>query len=406
MDKNDFSCIIAVALLTFHSIGEHTMLTSLTRDLFIILLSRFMEERGLVCNIKIMEDHLAETITVGGQRTLTPFTIVFYQLRHFCVFAASPRVMTFGKLYIDGYVNIQGDWFAAARFIHELNDQASQIEKMLLGFLAPTQTVETHYGWSAEAFAFFLDHPHMQYTCGKLEHGDDQISLEESQLNKLRLIAKWIHAKPGKLHLDVGCGWGGLIHYLTQHHGMNAHGLTLSQEQASYAISCQPHPAQFHVTSFEEHNPSWQYDTATVVGMLEHVPIDQHAWFFARLAELLKSKGRAYLQCITRSTTRPIGDRTRFLKEFVFAHELNTLPNLTELAHQAGFAVMKVEESHLDYAFTTRQWVERLRDNETEVRSLLKDDRVYRTLLGYLTMGSLSFEQHHSNLHRLLLVKK
>ena len=378
------------------------MITTLTHDVIIATFCRLMEKRGLMCRFRIMDDR-KKTFTIDTSQSKSEFTIVFRRRKHFAIFALNPRLMTFAKLFIDGNIEIEGDWFTAADMVNQLSDHGSGIVDRLLGFFTPSQRVETHYGWSAEAFGWFLDHPYMQYTCGRLS-GSDQISLEDAQLNKLALIAHWLKVKPGQHHLDIGCGWGGLMRYLTEQHDTKSDGVTLSPEQASFAQAQVP-SANIFITGFEGHEPSEPYDVVTVVGMLEHLPIERHAEFFHHLSTVVRQNGRVYLQCITRSN-RPIGDRTHFLNSYVFTHELNSIACLMELAKQAGFSIAELEEGHEDYAFTTREWVNRIRAHEAEIRRLLKDDRVYRILLGYLTLGSLSFKQQHSHLHRLLLVKK
>lgn len=370
------------------------------------LLSRFLREHQLAATFRV--EGQGGNFTLGmSQCDATPFTIVFDSIWAFCVFAQSPSLMTFGRLYIDGHVNGEGDWFALARFVNQLPESKPSLLGKLLLRLTGAQGIDVHYGWSAEAFARFLDHPYMQYTCARLCGGNDKVALEEAQLNKLELIARWLQVKAGARHLDIGCGWGGLVDYMTKTHSTLSDGVTVVPEQATFAEQVVESPdASFFLQSFEMHTPRYQYDCISVVGMLEHLPLARHPEFFHYLAARLERGGRVYLQCITRSPSRQAGDRTRLLNEFVFAHELSTVEELHALARAAGFEVMALEEGHLDYAFTTCEWVERMRKHEREIREILEDDRVYRILLGYLTMGSLSFAEHHSNLHRLLLVKK
>lgn len=319
-----------------------------------------------------------------GSATI-PASLVFDNVFAFCLFKLSPRLMTFAMLYINGHVAVEGDWFTAAHFVHGLSDRGRGIIDAVLGLLAQTQKVETYYGWSAEAFARFLDQPYMQYTCGRLQDGNVHVSLEDAQLNKLAFIAEMLAVRPGTRHLDIGCGWGGLLKYLSERHGTISHGVTLALEQARYARIAAL-GAQVFVTRFEEFVPADLYDVITVVGMLEHLPVSEHATFFERLEQMVRAGGRVYLQCITQST-RVAGDRTRLLNRYVFAHELNTVQNLQACARGAGFRVDYVEEGHEDYAFTIREWVARIRNHEDEIRESLHDDRVYRILLGYLTMG-------------------
>ena len=73
----------------------------------------------------------------------------------------------------------------------------------------------------------------MQYSCAYFDGPDD--TLEEAQRRKLEGICRKLQLRPGDRLLDVGCGWGGLICWAGKHHGVRAHGLTLSREQRDFA---------------------------------------------------------------------------------------------------------------------------------------------------------------------------
>src|SRR5207253_1935319 len=60
-------------------------------------------------------------------------------------------------------------------------------------------------------------------------------TLDVAQEAKLDLICRKLRLKPGERLLDIGCGWGGLIMHATEHYGVDATGITLSENQASLA---------------------------------------------------------------------------------------------------------------------------------------------------------------------------
>ena len=55
--------------------------------------------------------------------------------------------------------------------------------------------------------------PSMTYTSG-IWHTDND-TLEQAQINKMELIAQKIHLKAGEKHLDLGCGWGTFINFVS-----------------------------------------------------------------------------------------------------------------------------------------------------------------------------------------------
>ena len=72
----------------------------------------------------------------------------------------------------------------------------------------------------------------MTYSCAYFEHDDD--TLKQAQLNKVRHILSKLATQPGKRLLDVGSGWGTLLFMAADEFGLDATGITLSQEQYDY----------------------------------------------------------------------------------------------------------------------------------------------------------------------------
>lgn len=89
-----------------------------------------------------------------------------------------------------------------------------------------------HYDVSNDFYRLFLDEE-MVYTCAYFseDHGD----LERAQRDKLDMICRKLRLQPGDRFLDIGCGWGALVCHAARHYGVEAHGVTLAEEQLALA---------------------------------------------------------------------------------------------------------------------------------------------------------------------------
>ena len=92
--------------------------------------------------------------------------------------------------------------------------------------------VHYHYDLSNAFYALFLD-PEMVYSCAYFrDWGND---LATAQHDKLDMICRKLRLKPGDRLLDIGCGWGALVCHAARHFGVDAVGVTLAEEQFTYA---------------------------------------------------------------------------------------------------------------------------------------------------------------------------
>src|SRR6202008_2786332 len=89
-----------------------------------------------------------------------------------------------------------------------------------------------HYDVSNEFYELVLG-PSMVYSCAYF--GDPEESLEAAQERKLDLICRKLMLAPGERLLDIGCGWGSLLIHAAERYGVEATGITLSQNQFDYA---------------------------------------------------------------------------------------------------------------------------------------------------------------------------
>ena len=99
--------------------------------------------------------------------------------------------------------------------------------------------------------------------------GDFSMSLEEGQKQKHKFIADSLNIKKGSKVLDMACGWGPFIKYITVERGAESIGLTLSQGQAD---ACQNNGMNVVVKDCRTITPEdyGAFDAITCIGGLEH----------------------------------------------------------------------------------------------------------------------------------------
>src|SRR5690242_2210437 len=91
--------------------------------------------------------------------------------------------------------------------------------------------------------------PFAEFSGAKYD-GDFSLSLEAAQHRKYEYVAEQIGIAPGRRILDLGCGWGGLLHYIRQRGGIGL-GVTLSSAQLT---SCRRHGLDVHLQDARELN--------------------------------------------------------------------------------------------------------------------------------------------------------
>src|SRR5947209_10844437 len=73
--------------------------------------------------------------------------------------------------------------------------------------------------------------------------GDFALSLEEAQRRKHEYVAEQVGIASGRRVLDLGCGWGPLLHFVRERHGIGV-GVTLSIAQLK---ACRRHGLDVHL---------------------------------------------------------------------------------------------------------------------------------------------------------------
>ncbi len=134
--------------------------------------------------------------------------------------------------------------------------------------------------------------------------GDFSLSLEDAQRRKHEYVAEQIGIGPGRRLLDLGCGWGPLLHFIRSRGGSGV-GVTLSSAQAA---ACRRHGLDVHLHDARRvtRDSFGPFDAVASLGAFEHFcsPEEHRAGrqeevyrgLFAQIARLLPDHGRLYLQ--------------------------------------------------------------------------------------------------------------
>jgi cyclopropane-fatty-acyl-phospholipid synthase len=268
------------------------------------------------------------------------------------------------------------------------------------------RNVAHHYDLSTHFYGFFLDSDR-QYSCAYFEHPGQ--SLDDAQLAKKRHLAAKLLLDSNTQVLDIGCGWGGLALYLAEFCGSRVTGITLSEQQHSFARgraadrSGTAGEVEFRLQDYRD--VAEKYDRIVSVGMFEHVGVGFYPAFFRKCRALLNDDGVMLLHSIGRSEGPNVTNP--WIAKYIFPG--GYIPALSEVlpaVERAGFLVTDVEILRLHYADTLKAWRERFLAHREEVEQMY-DARFVRMWEFYLAASEMTFrEQQAMMVFQLQLTKK
>lgn len=209
-----------------------------------------------------------------------------------------------------------------------------------------------HYDLGNDLFSRMLD-PLMQYSCGYWKTADN---LQDAQLAKVKMICEKLQLKPGMRVLDIGCGWGGLAHYMAAHYGVSVTGLTISAEQQKMAQArCQGQDVTILLQDYRALNE--RFDRIVSVGMFEHVGPKNYATFFAVVDRNLQPDGLFLLHTIGSQKTENNVDP--WINKYIFPN--GCLPSVRHIAtaSESHFVMEDWHNFGADYDLTLMAWQRR-----------------------------------------------
>ena len=325
-----------------------------------------------------------------------------------------PSLLALAQAYIDGKAELEGDVREAIRGAEALartNDGAIFDASGPVGARRSRgedrDAIRHHYDVSNAFYQLWLD-PRMVYSCAYFRTAAD--SLEEAQVAKLDHICTKLRLAPGNRFLDIGCGWGALAMHAAARYGVQATGITLSDNQhrlANERIRAAGLEGRCRVLleDYREHRGDACYDKIASVGMFEHVGLANLPGYFGVVRRLLRDRGLFLNHGITSSDVdnRAIGMGVgEFIDRYVFPKgELPHLHRVVRDMSGAAFEVHDVECLRPHYARTLALWSEAYerRFAEAMAEAGARTARIWRL---YLAGCAHAFEQRWISIYQVL----
>ena len=345
-----------------------------------------------------------------GQDALAAVRIRLNRLASLKVLAR-PNLGALARAYVEGALDLEGN----ARDILALGDRLCNagglMPKMGSGSwkwwrhtrTRDRQNIQYHYDVSNDFYGLWLDAKRV-YSCAYFKTPD--LSLDAAQEAKLDL-------KPGERFLDIGCGWGGLVLHAAQHYGVQAVGITLSDDQHAYVhqqIEALGLTGRVDVRTmdYRDMQESNAYDKIASVGMFEHVGQANLAGYFDRITTLLKPGGLVLNHGITTAEPDAIGlgsGIAEFIEDYVFpGGELVHASDVLRAASRSGLECLDAENLRPHYGKTLWHWVTRLEDHADEARQLIGEQK-YRIWRIYMAGSAHAFDHGWMDLWQVLAGK-
>ncbi len=342
------------------------------------------------------------------------------------------QVGRLGEAIVEGHARLEGSMRAAMQAVVHLrpdvlSDGAVPLWRQpftrVLSWLRHSRArdaeqIRFHYDVSDAFYALWLD-PRRVYSCAY--YADPGFTLAQAQEAKLDHICRKLALKPGERFLDIGAGWGGLLLWAAEHYGVDATGITLSQNQFDHvtrliADKGLQDRVRVMLCDYRDLAPEQPFDKIASVGMFEHVGLANMPVYCATLFRLLRPGGLLMNHGITASglDNAEVGaGLSDFVERYIFpGGELLHVSRVLRDMAAAGLEMVDTENLRPHYAKTLWAWSDALEAQLEEAERLLTRasdaehaGRVLRAYRLYLSGCAVAFEQGWVSLHQILVTR-
>lgn len=331
---------------------------------------------------------------------------------------AAPAMGSLARAYVHGDIDFSG---SARRILdiaeamvgsvaHGRDSAHTRWKRLLRQHRANRRNIAHHYDVSNAFYRMWLD-ARMVYSCAYFRTAED--SLDTAQVQKLDHVCRKLQLQPGQRMLDIGCGWGALLFHAAEVHGVDATGITLSQNQFEHvrneiASRGLGDRVRVELRDYVDLPDTVRYDRISSVGMFEHVGVRRFPAYFGKIARILEPGGLVLNHGITHNM--PDADTVgsgigEFVDDYVFpGGELTHVAEVIEGMARQGLETIDAEALREHYATTLWHWVDRLEARADDARREIGDER-YRIWRIYMAGSAHAFDRGWLSLWQILAGK-
>jgi cyclopropane-fatty-acyl-phospholipid synthase len=279
--------------------------------------------------------------------------------------------------------------------------------------MSTQQELSVTYDVSNDFFRLWLD-KRMNYSCALYRKAED--TLEQAQTNKLRWFYDQMGLSPHSRVLDIGCGWGGALEFLSRDMGLSdVTGITLSSAQYHELREKALSGVQIHCVSYQDYEPGEKFDAALSIGMFEHLasPADArngtslsiYRNYFQRVREWTRPGARFGLQCVISwqiPRDRESLHEIAWTTQQIFPGAVSPRLESVVMAASPHWEILRISTRRIHYERTAAEWLRRLNAHRPQICEQW-GDKLFLDYQRYLGACVSAFAKGHQSLAQVIL---
>jgi cyclopropane-fatty-acyl-phospholipid synthase len=270
------------------------------------------------------------------------------------------------------------------------------------------KNISKHYDLGNDFFSEWLD-PTMTYSSALYSHQAEELS--SAQNRKYQRIIDVLKINKNDKVLEIGCGWGGFAEYAARETGAMIAGITISQEQHTFATerirkAGLNQQVEIQLTDYRE--VTGLYDKIVSIEMLEAVGEAYWPQYFKTVADRLTERGSAMIQVITIPDDYFDFYRTStdFIQRYIFpGGMLLCQSKIKEHGKAVGLTLTDAHMFGDSYAKTINEWQRVFQTQWHKIENLGFDEKFKRIWEYYLDYTSAGFKSGSINVGQFHLLK-